>query len=563
MANGGGNLMDVGNQLPNIVAPGLRLPDKALDPTLDYISGPGLNTISPYLMQLPLPDDDLDGLLGCDTYRRIGFDPQVASSEMLLETMVLRSGAELIGDVQDDRDGAGKFADSERYLAFCQDAVDNMERRHGSLYKSLFEQLRNAIAYGHSLSEPTLEWGEGKYAEKKLLRSIKAKDRRSYAFVIDAYWNLVGVATYVGPYQEWINEMSSLIQEGPFIPSEALQPTQNKDGEWLWGWELIERDKIWVTTLLGENNDPRGRSWRRAIYNNWYAKMKLLGYLDAYAMRFGIPWAFGTTAQGQPDQAPPDPITGKPDLTKPTVSAQTAMLATVQGMMGGSSAALPFGASITITQPTNDGGSLLAMMNYHDSAINQGITGQSLANKTAPHQAKAAGEVHQDSLNNPIFYLKEMLESSFRSDVLMPLIEKNFGKAAVKYTPHLNLGKITPEDFARYLEAMGKANSYGMLDDSMLPGLWDWFGFPKVDKKAWWARIKANAALLDAAASAATLPGTAQGSRAADQGSGNAGATSAASGAQSDLAREMVLAVTKVATRKNAVKAVSEQEDTL
>jgi len=497
-----------------------RQVEEAIAPTSpyrEYVCGGGDRTpVSQWFQQLPAPDDDLDNLVGNDVYTRMGNDEQITASTFLLIMMTLRREMTLDPAFADADKGSEDFKKATEIRDFCQRALDNLENHYGSCYRMLWEMLYNAMRFGHAVAEITYEFGADEDSDKLLFKYIKVKPRQSTAFVVDRHFNVLGLATYTGPLEGWLGAMTDAVKTSHFIPTSALGT----------GWTMLDREKFAVLSLLTENNDPRGKSWWRSIYNAWYQKMRRLRQLDLYAQRFGLPVPLGVVGEHAQAQHPLDD-NGRPDTTKPKVTPEEALLSALTGFQAGDALSVPFGTEVELNQNTGDGGSLMLSLQYHDSQIVKGITFQKLATSPDAHQAKASAGVHQDVLNSPPYYLKAQETNCVRMQMLWPLVKANFGAGARKYLPKPNLGKIDPEDLATLLTALGNALRSGGVHRSMLPEIWQDWGLPAVDMDQWLADLELERDIIGQMTAPATgkdaQPGQTQGDKYVAQETGKRG----------------------------------------
>ncbi len=488
------------------------------DPTKEYVGGGGeeYSAFGNYIRRLPTPDDDLDNLIGNDVYVRMGNDEQIASSTFLEMMMVLRrpmtldlafadvdsgaDGDDGKGDKKTKSPGSNDYDKSVLVRDYCQRCLDNLESNGGSAFRVNWELLHNAMRFGNAVGEPVWEQGRDEDKGRYILKSIKIKPRHVYSFVVNRVMELLGLAAFTGDYAQWRESYAKVTDTRDALGLLA--------GELPNGWEFIERDKFCVLSLLTQNNDPRGTSWWRTIYNAWYQKMRRLRQLDLYARRFGLPILFGTTAPDAGDQWNAD-SSGNEDKSVPKISAEQAYLQRLLGVKEGDAIAAPDGTKLNVVQNTNDGGALASALRYHDSQIVKGITFQKLATSPDPSQAKASSEVHQDILNVTPMYLKNELTTMWRNDILWPMVRDNLGAEYKKYLPKPNLGRIDPEDLAKLLTALGRALASGGLHYSMLPEIWSDWGLPPADIEAWMQEIQQEKAVINTINTQTTTGGAA------------------------------------------------------
>jgi hypothetical protein len=325
-----------------------------------------------------------------------------------------------------------------------------------------------------------MEFGKGEDEDRYWFKSIKTKQRNVYAYVVDPYFNLIGIATYTGQYQDGVKQAAKVAGSAtPFVRYEALGA----------GWELVDRSKFVILTILSKNNDPRGKSWLRAAYNAWYAKMSVMPDLLRFWKRFGSPIMDFETAPNAADEFPFDPLTGARDTTSSKITPQQAAMYVLGRLRNGDSIARPHGSQFKLLHSPNDGGSLMAAMAWCDAQINLSITFQKLSNSTERNMSRNASEVHQDTLGHPVLYLKGLVADMLDRDVVRPWVRDNFGPEYLHLCPEISLGKINPEDFATILTAVGRAMAGGAIHYSQLPEIWDELDMPPADIKKWMEEI--------------------------------------------------------------------------
>lgn len=457
------------NVLP-LSTTGLR--DIPIDPLAEYVSGgPGGIFTWPWLRLLPLPDDDLEVVLGNDVYKRMLQDPQVFASTMLVISQTMRRGIRLNAAYEDGNRDSPDYKKSVKIRDFCARALSDMT---ASLDEACTEMLWDAFTYGYCNAEKTFKHGTDADAGKLVYRSIKPKPRQVYSMVVDPYFNYIGCATWVGPQALWLNEMVEKVGAQSIIPSSYLGIN----------WAFVPREKFAHLAFLPTHSDPRGRSGLRPAYNSWYEKMKLWPELDLFWQRFAGPGLIGNTADGAQPMYPLD-ADGQPDTTKPKVSPQAVLLQAAVGYHNGEAVILPFGANLRVEQNSNDGGSFMGGIALCDGQINMAITLQQLQNRSGGVMSRSAAETHQDSGWNAVLYLRRIVCSMVKRDILEDLVVKNYGEGARRLTPNPDLGRVAPEDLARNLEVLGRARQSGGIHWTQMLPVWPDFDMPLPDFEIW------------------------------------------------------------------------------
>jgi hypothetical protein len=161
------------------------------DPRKQYVAGSGLAWYTNYARSLPWGFDDLTADFGDDYYERMMFDAVVSSCITIYKANVLEEGVMLTPAIAEkDADGYDK---SKLLLEYCERVLDDIDP---SMDDTLWSML-DACAYGNKVAE--LNWDDDRtYSGLRHLKlvSIKVKPRRSTAFVVDTYLNVLGADRY-------------------------------------------------------------------------------------------------------------------------------------------------------------------------------------------------------------------------------------------------------------------------------------------------------------------------------------------------------------------------------
>lgn len=438
------------------VPPQTQQNPRPADLTASYISAQPQVFLASYIRALPPYIDDVSRDLGDDLYERMLLDPQVFSCVRTLKLAILDEGVNLQPAVTDKDDP--DYDLSKEVLALCEHALANLPR---STDEWLFEML-DALALGNRVAEQVYHLEEaGKYAGNLLLARLACKPRRSTAFVVDAYNKLVGLLGL-------IPGSGAPILTGTIVGEPSRLPN------------LLPREKFAILTHAPTNEDPRGNSLLRAVYNPWALKVQLWGEYLKYLTQFASPSLFATTPEGARAQPPTDSL-GNPIPGATLVTPETALVAILTSLRNGSVAAAPFGTALNPLQLGQEGGAFLRAFTLYDEQIAKGITNQTLATEQGKHQARAAAETHKDTLDSGPKFLKGVVGNMLTRDVLRPLVAYNYGEeVAARLTPTAMLQRIDEAKWAGHAQA---AATLGYkLDPSQFAAMDEKLGLPVRDE---------------------------------------------------------------------------------
>lgn len=442
-----------GQIAPIIGTPGLV---KA-DPRRQYVAGSGLAWYANYAKSLPWAFDDLTADFGDDYYERMLYDAVVSACITIYKASVLEEGIALSPAVSDkDADG---YDQSKLILNYCNRVLDDLDP---SLDDTLWGML-DACAYGNKVAE--LCWDDdrtfGGLTHLKLT-GIKVKPRRSTAFVVDTYLNVLGLVAR-------IPGIGVPVQTGTILA--LADPGQMEN--------LLPRAKFAVLTFRPKDNDPRGTSILRPANTAWYNKMQTWPEYLKYLAQFASPGLIGFTPEGA--EALADPL--NPDA--PLVYPEQLMVNTMTQWRNGAALAFAGGSAVTVVQSQGEGRAFLAAFDAYDQQISKAILTQTLATGEGQHQARAAASVHQDVLTTLIRQGRRAVVRMLRRDVLRQMIRFNFGEqAALALTPNVSLGNVEQQDFGTTANAIAALAKASYLDASQFPKVDEMLGLPVRDPAA-------------------------------------------------------------------------------
>jgi len=430
------------------------------DPRRQYVAGSGLAWYSNYARSLPWAFDDLTSDFGDDYYERMLFDAVVSSCVTIYKASVLEEGIALSPRIADkDADGYDK---SKLLLEYCERVLDDIDP---SMDDTLWGML-DAVAYGNKVAE--LNWDDDRtYGGLRHLKlvSIKVKPRRSTAFVVDTYLNVLGLLAR-------IPGIGVPVQTGTILA--IADPGQLEN--------LLPRSKFAVLSFRPKDNDPRGTSILRSANTAWYNKMQTWPEYLKYLAQFASPGLIGFTPEGAESQPLTD-SNGNPIGTQS--SPEQLMVGTLTQWRSGAALAFQYGSAVTVVQSQGEGRAFLAAFDEYDRQISKAILTQTLATGEGQHQARAAASVHQDVLTTLIRQGRRAVVRMLTRDVLRQMIRFNFGELpALELTPRISLGQVEQQDFSSTANAIAALNKASYLDVSQFPGIDELLSLPPRDPAA-------------------------------------------------------------------------------
>lgn len=428
-----------------------------VDPRREYITGGPAYWVFSFMRSLPHYIDDVTRDFGDDLYERMMQDPKVSQCLEAVRFDALSQGLSLTPAVSKGEPGYDKAV---QIRDFCQRVLDSMET---PLIESVLDPLTDAIAFGNQIAEkvwhvPT----SGPLAGYLALKAIKHKPRRTYAFVVDAYNNIQGVLGRL-----------------PDVPSPLLVDSAIADPTLP---NFLPRSKFVIASFRPRGGDPRGRSLLRPAYTPWWLKQQgYPGYLK-YMAQWASPSLVGTTAEtAAPEQEIDEagnPIynaEGEPSLIEPS----TVMAAQLAAFQAGSYIVLPYGADVKPMDVSGEGAPFAMFNQWCDSQIELAITLQALATSEGQHMARAAAEVHQDTLGFAVQVVKGTFERLMEREILLDIVRYNFGEKFLHLTPKASLSETEQHDFVEESKAVDALWKDGYLDVSQLPDLDARLGLPE------------------------------------------------------------------------------------
>lgn len=435
------------------------------NPLTEYVAGGSPFFTGTPLRVLPWSVDDISIAFGPELYDRMMVDDEVSASVGTLVSGALSDGIEVVPAVPDKLDA--RYGDAAAIADFCARSLAALDPMLDDFARDM---AHGALVHGHKIAEQVYRLEtQGEDAGKLVLDSLKVKSRRSCAFVVDRYLNVVGILAQRN------SVTNGAILAAPILadPLTGTNLTENND--------LLPREKFAVLTWSMADSDPRGASILRPAYRPWWKKVQTDPEHMRWAAQFASPSLIGTTEEN----AQPYPATnadGTPQLdaygNQLQVSPEQTMANTLAGFKNGTAVAFPFGSTTKPLEVHSDGHQFIAMFDHFDRAIAKAILHQTLATGEGQHDSRAAAGVHQDILDQLIKRLKRTIAHMLKKDVLTPLVRYNFGDAALSLVPDLSLGDTVEADKAPQQTSLAAMWTAGMMTPSQLPDAYADVGLP-------------------------------------------------------------------------------------
>lgn len=424
----------------------------------EYVSAGFVSFYKNYPRVLSWSIDDVSRDFGDDIYDRMLLDDQVSSVVGVLKTGILEDGVRLTPAVEDeDADG---YALAAELVELCERALDET----ATAFDDVLWDLMSGMAYGNRVAEQVYHLEGAPSGRQELtLRNVMVTPRRSTAFLVDTYNNVLGLMGLVPGY-------AVPVQVGLILTDVQHQGN------------LLPREKFAVLTYRPKDGDPRGTSVLRPAFDAWWSKVQLAPEFIKFLTQFGAPSLIGHTApeaseepQLDADGNPTFDANGNPLLLNP----EQQMLNALTAFRSGTALVFPDGADVRTLEILGDGNVYLKAFERYDRRITKAILYQTLATEEGQHQTRAAAGTHRDVLTTIIRQGKKSVRRLIRHDILRPLVRYNYGDAALPLVPHVSLGETEQEDLAGTLQALGYVGY--TVDASQFPGIDAMLSLPERD----------------------------------------------------------------------------------
>jgi hypothetical protein len=441
----------------------------------EYVAG-GTFPWTPEQLQALLEEkDDVELSFGFDIYDRMLLDPHIWGMHCTVKVAILRRGLsvtpavkqKVAGEQEPDYDLAAEIAQ------FVKRQIQRLDR---PFVTDVLWDMLDAIATGNRVAElvfedkepldqdafPLLKKQIGDYPLQ--LRAVKVKPRRTTAFVVDPYLNVVGLLV--------------LMPGRPYALLGGMLLTSPEQLE-----NLLPRSKFAVLTFGSKDADPRGRAGLRPLYSAWWFKRQVDPEFLAYVAQFARPGLIGTLAENAQEEQEEDPETGEllfdaegvPVTTGPDTRMETALV----NFRGGTYIVIPFGATVKPLEVQGEGAPFLNAYEYLDGQMSTAYLHQKLATSEAQFGTRAQSQTHQDILDTLTEFDRTKVEEFIEREIFLPLVRYNYGEAAEHLVPKASLGDTGEADLAEQLQGLA-AVGY-TVDASQYPEIDARTGLPPRD----------------------------------------------------------------------------------
>lgn len=301
--------------------------------------------------------------------------------------------------------------------------------------------MLNGIAFGNRVAEKiyaieTVGQDDGKV----VLRALKVKPRRSTAFVVDVYNNVVGILALV-PGMGAPVVLQALLADIDMVPN------------------LLPRSKFAVLTFRPRNNDPRGFPILRPAYDPWWVKQQIKQERLSWVARLAGGMVIGTVSE---KAAPYVNEQGQ------TIQPIQYLLQSLLGLSNGQALAVPFGTVIEVVFPEPDS-PFDALLDRQDKEITTAIRNQTRVGHEAEHGSKADSGTAQDVDEIGVAHGKIALEGVL-ADIAQQLTVMNWPDAE-DLTPTVSCSRTQQQDKADTWTAVGALQTSEYLAPSQIQDL--------------------------------------------------------------------------------------------
>jgi uncharacterized protein DUF935 len=407
------------------------------------------------LRGLPWAFDDLTREFDDALYERMLYDPQVMACLNVLRSAVIEEGVRCECAVEDADDDGYELA--HEIAAFCESVLADLPIgmddvlwdmlgavATGSRVAEKVWDLRPATTYALPGTSPI-----SRTPDLLVLSALKPRPRRSTAFVVDPYMNVVGLIARTDALQSI--SMSVVADNVSQVPN------------------LFPREKFAVLSFRPQNGDPRGTSALRQAYSPWWAKMQIWPEFLRYLAQFASASVYAVASEQATKNGIPVLQTDGSTLIKPATEVLRDALLDYKN---GTALAVPYGTLLGALQAVGNGEAFHNGFTFADEQITIAILHQTLATREGQHQARAASEEHANTLETLQHQLKRTVAQMVRRDILCPLVEYNYGPdVARQLTPTCSLGAVEQQDFSKVATAISLLARAGYLDPSQFAGI--------------------------------------------------------------------------------------------
>jgi hypothetical protein len=400
------------------------------------------NTTSLYnglKLEMPWAWDDLVQDFGIDIYDKMMLDAQVSSCIALFKASIIEDGLTISPAVTDEKEDGYKLAQE------ISKACNRMFEYMYSNIDDVLWDLMDSLVYGSKVAEITYELQDGMLNVKY----IKPKPIDTLAYVVDQYYNIVG--------------LSGFTAKTGFVQPIQLQSNPE---------DILPREKYLIFSFRMKDNNPRGKSLLRPGYDPWWRKRQTIPEYMKYLAQFAGPSIVASLSK---EVEPQSQVNEDGDPTTPA----EALLATLLAFRNASVAVVPPETEVEFVQSTGDGQAFRAAITDCNMEITKAILNQELATEQSRFQARAAAQVHQGILDTVIRQAKKSFSWAFVRDVIRPWVEYNWGpKVARELCPKVTLGTTEQSGLVGLMTAVSALERAGYIAPEQRPEIDKILGLP-------------------------------------------------------------------------------------
>ncbi|MGH9821719.1 MAG: phage portal protein family protein [Blastocatellia bacterium] len=438
---------------------------QAVDPRLEYVAG-GVLFTGTAARALSHYFDDLTRTIGAETYERMMHDPEVKSCIRVLTNLVLAEGV-----TPAPSKNGNPIPEDDPEFEKALEIAEHCERNIRGLksFRQTLEQMLKGLVVGNKVAEITLQVAElGPDQGKLVLKSIKPKPRRTTAFVVDAFMNVLGVVYAKPGTMAYAVGSFFSIDTPEFLADPKI---------------MLPREKFFIFTNEPEDDDPRGQSMARPAYNAWSLKQQTWPEWLRWLVISAIPSLLGFLAEDSKNVPQVDPKSGVPQKDGQGnvifLNPAQAMLNTLTALKNATAAVFPFGSKVDKLEVQGTGLQFRTAVDSFNSEITKGILGQTRATREARFGSKADSDTGEGLLYQIVMGIRAVLAEAIRQDLFKLLTRVNFGDEYLHLVPAAAMGKTEKRNFADDATAVAALQTSGYLDPSQHPALDQMMGLPK------------------------------------------------------------------------------------
>lgn len=426
----------------------------------------GASQVSPFIpgpRGLPQAIDDAERDFGLSIYDKMRTEVILAAALNAVKLMVFENGATItpaVGEPAPEVATPEELAEAERakeVADFVRRCLSSMERRRRRPFLEIAREMLDAMVYGHKIAEIVTEYCEdGQDKGKTVLKALKTKDKKFYAFVTDHANNLLGVMAVVPG-------RSLVIRSG-------LGINLNQEN-------ILPPEKFWMLSFGGQEGDPRGTSFFRAAYDPWWRKQHGKIEETKSLAQFGGGMLIATVGPNVSAQE-----VENDDGTTEIAHRTTAVMKQLEQLASGGVGAFEDGTVVDRFSPSHNGEAFDSHQGRCDREMVMALLVTARTLLESNRNSKADAGQAQDMGDAVKFYLREAFAASFNQQVIYPLVQMNFGdEVAETLLPQLTMVKVSKPDFAANASALAQIGF--ALEESQFASIDREYGFtPRTGK---------------------------------------------------------------------------------